>query len=251
MKNTIILFVISLGLISSCRVAKVQSDAKPITHEAFTTELQKFVTDEGWVDYEAWQKDTSGLKSYLAKLEQHHPNKSWTDDEQMAYWINAYNAYTALIVLRNFPVESIKDIKDGIPFVNTVWDIKFITIEGHDYDLNNLEHGILRKHFDDARIHFAVNCASVSCPPLLDVAFEAKTLDQQLDQQAKRFINDPSRNKISENKLKLSKIFTWFSGDFTDKKPIKEWIRQYSDTEFAKDPEIEYLDYDWGINGLR
>ena len=90
-------------------------------------------------------------------------------------------AFTVELILRNYPIASIKDIKDGVPFVNTVWDIKFITIEGTDFDLNNIEHGILRKKFNDPRVHFALVCGSMSCPKLQSFAFAADQLEEQLE----------------------------------------------------------------------
>ena len=113
-----------------------------------------------------------------------------------------------------YPVAGIKEIKNGIPFINTVWDIKFINIEEATYDLNNIEHGIIRKRFDEPRIHFAVNCASVSCPRLRAEAYRPDKLEAQLTDQARYFLRNPVKNKISSDKLQLSKIFKWFKGDF-------------------------------------
>ena len=243
-----LLFVIGIiGSAQSCKVKDYQSDARPITHELWDSLVREHVDEQGWVNYEGFIADSNRLNTYLELLSQHHPNdRHWSRDEQLAYWINAYNAFTVKLIVDHYPVESIKDIKNGIPFVNTVWDIKFIKIEDREYDLNNIEHGIIRPKFKDPRIHMAVNCASISCPKLLNEAFTAKRLDEQLDQAARDFLSDPDKNIIeSASQLKLSKIFSWYSGDFDS---VVRFVDKYTETDIDRNPDIEYLDYDWGLN---
>ena len=175
------------------------------------------------------------------------PDKSWTSDEQIAFWINAYNAFTIKLILKYYPIKSIKDIGSSIqiPFVNTPWDIKFIRIGKDRLDLNNIEHGILRKRFKDPRIHMALVCASKSCPVLLDEAYEPSKLDTQLTQQSKAFLADKSRNQVSSTNPKVSMIFKWYAMDFDN---VREFINRYSVTKINPKSEIEYLDYDWSLN---
>jgi hypothetical protein len=170
------LYLLFIGLsLNACKVKNYSSGATPVQHQQWDSLLQKHVTAEGWVDYDGFIKDSLDLRSYLNLLSENHPDPgTWTNEERMAYWINAYNAFTVDLILRHYPLESIKDIRPGIPFVNTVWDIKFINIQGQTYDLNNIEHGILRPKFDEPRIHFAVNCASVSCPKLMNRAYTCR-----------------------------------------------------------------------------
>ncbi len=221
----------------------------PPSHELWDELLKKYVNEKGFVNYKAFQQDTAALNEYLNILSNAHPQRSWSRNEQMAYWINAYNAFTIKLVLDHYPINSIRDIKNGIPFVNTVWDIKFIEIQGQKYDLNNIEHGILRKHFKDARIHAAVNCASYSCPPLRREAYVGARLDEQLDDAMRRFINDPERNRITPQKAELSKIFSWFSGDFKKSAgSVRKFVNRYAQTPIGKDTPIEYLDYSWQLN---
>ncbi len=235
-------------LVIGCTVPKKESDSNPISHELWDALLQKYVTADGWVDYAAFHQDTLALNQYLDLLSSAHPNdKHWSRDEQLAYWINAYNAFTIKLMLKHYPIKSIKEIKKGIPFVNTVWDIKFIEIEGNTYDLNNIEHGIIRKHFDEPRIHFAVNCASISCPRLSNRAYTAENLEQQLNRAAKAFLADPLRNRVEEGRV--SSIFSWFKGDFTrNHETLIDFINQYAPTKIPPNTKLEFLDYDWGIN---
>jgi hypothetical protein len=152
------------------------------------------------------------------------------------------------LILKNYPVKSIKSIKSGIPFVNDVWQMELIPIENKLYHLNNIEHGILRAQFSEPRIHFAVNCASKSCPKLLNEAYTAEKLETQLTQQARSFLNDGVRNQISTQKAALSKIFSWYRGDFTKKQSLFEFINQYSDVKITENTNLDYLDYDWNLN---
>lgn len=224
----------------------------PISHEIWDGLLKKHVQQDGFVDYKGFVNDRAQLDKYLSLLSSTHPDDSWSRAEQMAYWINAYNAFTVKLIVDHYPVASIKDIKRGIPFVNTVWDIKFIEIQGQKYDLNNIEHGILRKEFKDARIHAAVNCASYSCPRLRGEAFTAAKLEAQLDDAMRIFVNDPLRNQITAEKGELSAIFNWFSGDFKDDAgSVRAFVNQYAKEKLKPDAKITHLDYDWSLNDMK
>ena len=235
---------------SNCRAIKRQTNSSPVSHELWDALLHKHVRSDGFVDYKGFVRDSATLNAYLKVLAAAHPNdKSWTRSEQMAYWINAYNAYTIQLVLRHYPVASIKDIKNGLAFVNSVWDIKFIRIQGYTYDLNNIEHNILRPVFKDARVHAAINCASYSCPRLLGEAFTADRLDAQLDAVMRGFVNDPLRNRIVVGKAEVSSIFKWFKGDFErDGGSLRGFLNKYAAVQLADQTDIDYLDYDWRLN---
>ncbi len=240
------LLVILLGGTQSCKVKEYASDSRPITHESWDSLLRAHVNDDGWVDYQGFIADSLRFNNYLELLSRHHPNnRHWSRAEQMAYWINVYNAFTVKLIVDYYPTNSIKDIKSGIPFINTVWDIKFIKIEGATYDLNNIEHGILRPRYKDPRIHMVVNCASVSCPKLYNRAFTADKLEAQLDQAAHDFLTDTNRNIITSESAQLSKIFQWYSMDF---KSLPDFINQHSPVKINKNTKITYLEYDWNLN---
>lgn len=206
------------------------------------------------VDYKGFQEDSAGLQQYLTLLESHHPNDShWSIEERPAYWINAYNAFTVELILKHYPVNSIKAIVNGpnIPFVNSPWDIRFINIQGNEYDLNDIEHGIIRDRFNESRIHFAVNCASVSCPVLRAEAYKAEKPDEQLNEQARAFLSDTMRKKISKDRVVISKIFKWYSGDFKNNGSLIDYLDQYTETAIADNDEISDLDYNWKLNDIQ
>lgn len=247
-----VLILASLMTFSSCFTQDdYQSDARPVPHVLWDTLVKEHVAENGDVDYKGFIADSAKLENYLNLLKSAHPNNSWSRNEKMAYWINAYNAFTVKLIVDHYPIQSIKDIKNGIPFVNTVWDIQFIKIEGATYDLNNVEHGILRPKFKDYRIHFAVNCASVSCPRIRNEAYVAERLDEQLDDQARYFLRNTAKNKISDpNNIQISKLFDWYKGDFTKKGTVIDYLNQYAPIQINEDAEIEYMDYDWNLNDV-
>jgi hypothetical protein len=237
----------------SCKtqLPKMNSAKNPPSHKKWDMLLKKHVQDNGLVDYKGFGHDSSELNKYLQLLSTTHPRDDWEENEKMAYWINAYNAFTVKLIVDHYPVESIKEIKKGIPFVNSVWGLKFIQIEGETYDLNNIEHGILRKYFPDARVHAAINCASISCPPLRSEAFVASKLDQQLEESMHVFINDPMRNKVSTNKAEISKIFSWFGTDFKSHAgSVRSFINLFANEKVSENGKISYLDYNWQLNDI-
>lgn len=248
---TAFLIMTLLGL-SACGVSTDlgESDALPPEHTLWTTLLQTHVSENGRVDYKGFKADSIRLYTYLNTLSTHAPADSWSRAERLVYWINAYNAFTVQLIVENYPLQSIQDLhpKLYVPMVNSVWHRKFFKINGQPMTLNAIEHKILRKEFNEPRIHFAIVCASESCPQLLNHAYVADRIDEQLTVQARAFINDPKRNKISEDTLELSSIFSWFKGDFTRNGSLKEYIGKYTDITIQSSAKISYLDYDWSLN---
>ncbi|MBV6646209.1 MAG: DUF547 domain-containing protein [Cyclobacteriaceae bacterium] len=243
--------LLTLPLIACGKLNPTVPGTHPVSHAQFDQLLAKFVDDEGRVDYQELAQNRADLQAYLQLLQDNAPNdESWSRDEKLAYWINAYNAFTLELILRHYPISSIKDIGGAIqiPFVNSPWDIKFIEIGGKKYDLNNIEHQILRKLFDEPRIHFAINCASFSCPKLRKEAYSAKKIEEQLQSQAVAFINDPDRNIITEEKMQISKIFRWFKGDFTKQQNLIVFLNQFTEVQLTDETEVSYLDYNWQLN---
>ncbi len=240
--KTLFLLLTSFSITAGLFAQKVPS------HQQWDKLLKKYVNTAGMVNYKGFQNDKSELDAYLKTLSDNAPQKSWSENDQKAFWINAYNAFTVSLILQHYPVKSIKDIGGKIYKINTAWDIKFITIGGEKYDLNNIEHKMLRRKFEDPRIHFAIVCASMSCAKLRREAYTGSKLEAQLDEQAKDFLNDNSKNRISTDKAEISKYFTWYGGDFTKNGSLVDFINKYSQTKINTNTKISYLDYNWSLN---
>jgi len=211
-----------------------------IDHSAWNSLLQKYVSKEGLVNYRGFAKDTQKLDDYLQLLSKNKPTKDWSVQEQLAYYINSYNANTVKLILNNYPTKSIKDI-DG------AWTKEIVNIGDVKISLGGIENSILRK-MNEPRIHFAINCASISCPKLLNEAFTASKINEQLDKVTKDFINS-DKNDIAKNSVKLSSIFDWYKKDFiADGKTILDYVNKYSDVKVASGTAISYKDYNWNLN---
>lgn len=246
------------------------------SHTALTALLKKHVVviDGGKaskVKYAELKKDEAALKAYLDGLSKVTAAEfgAWGKAQQMAFLINAYNGFTLQLIVQNYPVKSIKDI--GGVFDNR-WKRKFFKLLGEDWSLDRIEHETLRKPgaYNEPRVHYAVNCASIGCPALREEAFVAERLGTQLEEQAVRFLSDHSRNRATNGKLEVSMIFKWFAEDWEkgyagfDGKtpPIKSredyfarYAKQLSDSPAdqqavaAGKAPISTLDYDWSLNG--
>ena len=203
--------------------------------------LKNYVSPKGQVDYSGLKTELDALDQYLANLAQFPPDDEFDRNEVMAYWINAYNAFTVKLILDNYPLASIMDLDNG-----KVWDRKWIKIGGRAYSLNEIEHDILRKAYRDARIHFAVNCAAKSCPPLANKAFTAENLESMLNKQASSFINNSQFNQISSSRASISKIFEWYASDFGD---IIAYLNRYANIRLSVGSQVAYNEYNWALNG--
>ena len=211
-----------------------------VDHQIWDQLLRTHVSPAGMVAYAGFQKDQARLNAYLEALSQHPPQASWSQADRLAYWINAYNAFTVRLILDHYPLKSIRDLEKP-------WDQTFIKLGGQSYSLNDIEHGILRQRFEEPRIHFAVNCASVSCPPLLNRAYTPSQLDTQLSQQARRFVNDPAYNRLDQQKL--SAIFDWYGEDFTQSGSLIAYLNRYAQKPLPAGAKLEFLPYNWNLNG--
>ncbi len=197
--------------------------------------------------------ERAALGTYLARLEATAVS-ALDSDEQMAFWINLYNALTVRVILEHLPLESILEI-DLSPPSDGPWDAKITKVEGRELSLNEIEHGILRPTWADPRIHYAVNCASIGCPNLAQRAFTADNLEDLLEASAETFVNHPRGVRFEDEDLVVSNIFLWYREDFGDS---EEGIVEHL-TEYAEEPLASRLegydgalrgDYDWRLNGL-
>lgn len=205
--------------------------------------LKTHVTAAGAVHYKNMKADEAKLQSLLQELSGMEPAATVAKNVQLAYWINLYNAATLQLVLQHYPVKSIKEINNGKP-----WDLEFVTVSGRRYSLNYIENEILRKRFNEPRIHFAINCAAKSCPRLLNGAFKPEQLEVQLNALTASFINDAAKNKITVGKVELSEIFNWYAKDFMQKGSVIDFLNGWSATRIAPTASIQYLNYDWSLN---
>jgi hypothetical protein len=199
------------------------------------------------------EADRAGLDRYLQRMAQINIS-NYNRDVQRAYWINLYNALTVREVLRYYPVSSIRDISSGF-FNFGPWDKKLIEIEGEELTLNDIEHRILRPIWRDARIHYALNCASIGCPNLQLMVFTADNTDAMLDRAARQFINHPRAVRVVDGKLRVSSIYVWFKDDFGgDDAAVIRHLRQYANGKLAADLKdirrIDDDDYDWNLNSV-
>ena len=232
-----------------------------IRRQDFTEILQEYVLD-GKVNYKQLCQDAR-LTAYLQKLSRTNPDTIRSDADRLAFWLNAYNAFTLKIICDNYPVKSINDLHFGGLVVGTivnktVWDKEFITINGQAVSLNHIEHDIIRKAFKEPRAHFALVCASISCPPLRSEAFEGFKLEQQLTDQGRVYLNNGRENRFDKERriAYLSKILDWYAGDFgRNDAEVLLYVARFLPGELALDIKenirkwkIKYTDYAWGLN---
>jgi Protein of unknown function, DUF547 len=231
--------------------------AQAFDHSAWDALVKRHVevlpgAHESRMDYAGMAGERAALKGYLDSLSKIGAGEfeGWPKDERKAFLINAYNAYTVEKILTRWPdIRSIWDF--GRVFGNPFKD-DFFMLFGKPMTLDGIEHGMLRKPgaYDDPRVHFAVNCASIGCPMLREEAYAAARLEAQLDEQARRFLGDRSRNRYRDGKLEVSKIFDWFREDF---EPREKYFARYASVlgyPGAPAP-IDFLDYDWSLNDSR
>ena len=205
----------------------------------WATQLQQYVDSNGKVNYAAWKKKSKLLDDYIQVLQEQPPHDQWSKAEQLAYWINAYNALTVQLILKYYPLNSIQDIRK--PWEQIVFHVKEQT-----YTLNAIEHQVLRK-MEEPRIHFAINCASASCPKLAQKPYTTINLEAELQAATEAFLCDPEKNILTAEKVQLSKIFLWFAEDFGSKKERLEWLSKQTGLELTQ-ARVRYLKYDWSLN---
>ncbi len=234
-----LLFSLFLGCSAPLQIQSDLAVAR-VDHTTWDHLLKKHVDTEGNVDYKNFASDTALLDGYLKALAENPIANDADKNEKLAYYINLYNAGTVKLILDNYPLTSIKNIFRP-------WGKEWITIGKDTYSLGDIEHKILRR-MDEPRIHFAINCASYSCPRLWNRAFTASQLETQLEKAAREFVNDPKRNKILSQKVQVSEIFKWFKKDFTKRGSLVDYLNRYSETDIDKKAKINYLDYDWSLN---
>lgn len=244
--------IVGLGCLTvTSRASAAEFDQ---SHARFSRVLTQYVQDAR-VDYAALKEHPQELNLYLDQVASVAKSEftKWTENQQIAFLLNAYNAYTLRLILEHYPVKSIKDIGN---LVTGPWDQPVVKLFGATTTLNNLEHKILRKEYSEPRIHFALVCAAKGCPPLRGEAYVANRLDEQLDDQARQFLGTPSKNRVEvdQRTIYLSPIFKWYGGDFERRsgsvlaalKPY--WPAKSAEALARAVFKIHYTDYDWSLN---
>ena len=233
------------------------------SHGEWTALLRKHVVlaegaKSSRLSYGAIALERSALQKYLAGLSAVTDGQfnGWSRDQQMAFLINAYNAFMVEKVLARYP--DLRSIWDFGRFFGNPFRDRFFSLLGSRTSLDGIEHGMLRKRYRDPRVHYAVNCASVSCPMLREEAYVAERLHEQLEEQARRFLSDRSRNRARGGRLEVSKIFEWFREDF---EPLDGYLARYAafladnpgeqEKIAARALPVSFLDYDWALNDSR
>ncbi|SDT89287.1 DUF547 domain-containing protein [Stappia sp. ES.058] len=227
------------------------------SHDAFTELLQRYVvvSDGGLnrVRYAAFKSGgRAALDRYVEGLAATRVSGLGADDA-FAFWVNLYNAVTLQVVLEHYPVASIRDIDlGGGLFSRGPWKKDLVTVEGRALSLDDIEHGILRKRYDDARVHYAVNCASVGCPDLAPRAYTGASLAAMLDEGARGFVNTPRGVRVEAGGIRASKIYSWFSEDFGSEAQLRAHWRRYARPGLSAAIEgargIAGYRYDWSLN---
>jgi hypothetical protein len=245
-KGTLVLAAVLLALL-----------AAPVDHSPWDDLLKAHVTETGLVDYEAFARSTE-FRSYLTALEVVRL-EGWDERERLAFWINVYNAYTIEQVNRHGERESIRNIRRtlGLIPLKGPWSERLVRAAGRELTLDEVEHEIVRKEFQEARIHFALVCAAVSCPPLRREAYTGDRLDAQLEEQQRHFLGDREKNRVDTvaGTVFVSPIFVWYRDDFGGS---NQAIGRYLARFWPQGPERELLlsgrfrlretEYDWRLN---
>ncbi len=254
--RTVLLIIVSISSHSAL--------AYDHTYKSYNEILKQVVAVKGhqsFVDYTQLKLDTGKLDEFIDGIEYIGKDEfdSWSREQQMAFLINAYNAFTIQLILTKYPVDSIKAY--GGLIVNSPWEKEFFTLFGKKSTLNHIEHDLLRKIYKEPRLHFVLVCAAKSCPPLRDEAYIPGKLEHQLSKATINFMRDPERNRfdVDRNKIEISKIFKWYKKDFTSSAgSINAYVAPFmtDDVDIRtlianKETKIKYLDYDWSLNGVQ
>jgi len=249
--RSLVASVVALAfLIPACGGWVGAAAAPPVDNRIYAELLTKYVTN-GHVNYAGFKRDEARLDQYLKVLEQVDPERL-PREEQFAFYINAYNSWAIKLILTGYP--GVKSIKDLGTLFQSPWKKEFVRINGQTLTLDDIEHTILRPRFKDPRVHFAIVCASKSCPPLIAEPYLGAVLDAQLNRSTRDFLNNPANYRLDHNTFWVSSIFKWFAEDFN--KDVVGFYANYADANLKKRLEanrgrieVKYLDYDWSLNG--
>ena len=275
-KKCLMISTFAVSMIICVEALGAEQKDEVFDYDDYAEVLKSYVDNKGMVNYKQLKANRGKLDSFalqLSKLDE-QTYKNWSDNDKIAFWINAYNGLTLKSIIDNYPIKSsfFKSRiypKNSIRQISGVWDKKKHKVMGKDRTLEHIEHEILRKQFDEPGIHVALVCAAMGCPPLLNKTYVGDKLQEQFDDQARRFISDPKKFNIDRKgeKVSLSPIFKWFGSDFVGKYGMEKTLPRLNKNETAvinyisrvlekndKDYllngnfKIKYLSYDWSLN---
>jgi hypothetical protein len=280
MKTIYAIFLLSAVVtIATVEVFSSRADGE-FSHDAYAQVLEQYVNDDGRVDYAGLKDNRELLDAYVFALYSLDRNlfEEWSEDEKLTFWINSYNALTLLLIIDRYPIESsffrsIVFPKNSIRQISGAWDGIMFPVMGSEMTLDDIEHEVIRKQFDEPRIHMALVCAAISCPTLRNEPYYAERLDEQLDDQSRGFLGDEAKFHIDSDKgvVYLSSIFDWYGGDFAgaygtsgkgpalrekygdEKGAVLNFANSYLSEEdqqylAGETYKVKYLDYDWTLN---
>jgi hypothetical protein len=257
------------------QVFGIEPNNASFDYKDYATVLEGYVDDTGMVNYKKLKTKPKELNAFVTAMGELDPNcfAKWSEKDKIAFWLNAYNSLTLKVIIDNYPIKSsfFKSRvypKNSIRQISGVWDEKTFIVMGENLTIGHIEDEILRKDFNEPRIHMAMVCAAMSCPPLRNEPYLAEKLDLQLDDQSKKFLSNPKKFKVGNNTLHLSPIFKWFAKDFLKTYGIEGSFAGYNgeqaavlrfivkhlkedDKKWLKNKErqtIKYLKYDWSLN---
>lgn len=254
----------------------VRPQGTEFSKDKYAHVLKNHVDKKGLVDYQGLKENRQNLEDFLLAVNNLAAEtfQSWTDEKKISFWIDVYNAFTLQVILDHYPIKSsflksLKYPKNSIRQIAGVWNKITLLVMGEELTLDQIEHQILRKEYQEPRIHVALVCAAMSCPPLRLEPYEEEKLSDQLDDQSRRFVSSPMGFAIDKkkNRVYLSSIFKWYGADFIgiyepdsgytglDRKEraVLSFISQYlsdEDLTYLKDGsyKVKYIDYDWTLN---
>ncbi len=271
-----LLILASVAALDVALTRPVGAGESDFAYDAYAAVLERYVDDTGMVDYKALKENRGPLDRFAKALADLAPTryKEWSEPEKIAFWTNAYNALTLKVIIDHYPIragffKSLVYPRNSIRQISGVWKEITFEVMGKPRTLDAIEHQVLRARFGDPRIHVALVCAAMGCPPLRREPYVAARLDEQFADQARRFLSNPKQCRIDRagGEVYLSKIFKWFGKDFVEDYKLESGFPGHSEVErsvlnyvakhvSAEDAtylrtteyELKYLDYDWSLN---
>ncbi|WP_188556839.1 DUF547 domain-containing protein [Hymenobacter glacieicola] len=221
-----------------------------ILHEPWNELLHQHVTAEGRLNYEGLLEDEDKLLVYLESVRKVKPDpSSWSPNDTKAFWLNMYNAAAAYLVVQYYPVASINDIRvKTVGGLKSPWEVPVVNVGGQSYSLNQIERRMLGDQFHDPRVHFALMYGAASGAPVQAEAYSGPRLPAQLDEQTRRFINDPTFNQLAPQRAQLSGLFEAYSAEFGSEAQLIEFVNRYARTPILPTAQVEFQSFSWALN---